>query len=507
MDRGPPLINAMLTPDILGYIFELNASMTSYEKGSRYWMQHDSEAFLTIFWGSQVCSLWRDILTDSPRLWGRVVDLFTFDTQEHLPLWSIMYLRTGNAPLDLKARIDANNEDAIVPFITTIVETSWNRFKSIDITFDRVRPLSLISSICERAAPSLVSFRVLYPDLWWDIQIPSFSKLPFSGHAAYLQDVILENTYIDLHTSWGGDNIRTFGIRNPKQRLNPTDLVQILSQFPLLETLILFSVLDSSIDSIPFLTSPLHLRRLKYLSVGDDTCGRPPLAFLASIKTEPTCGLHFDVTDRCGESVPIRDIKVALGNFARQHFDKHPPEELSVYVDGEDITIQTASSDTKELALYIRVQYGYGRFSQYCEVLEFMELQHSSSVTTLEVRIEDESGPNQTLFWPLLARLFPNVQVLKTTIFTFDLWFKSRLFESNPIIFPILREFRVMPRFYVAETINPDSFTEFFNVRKEQRISIPAFYMPTRDGYGSKWRLNRSQVAELNIRWYEFVKE
>jgi len=205
--------------------------------------------------------------------------------------------------------------------------------------------------------------------------------------------------------------------------------------------------------------------------------------------------------------VPIGDIKVALGNFARQHFDKHPPEELSVYVDGEDITIQTAPSDTKELAFYIRVQYRYERFSQYCEILEFMELQHSSSVTTLEVRIEDESGPNQTLFWALLARLFPNVQVLKITIFTFDLWFKSRLFESNPIIFPILREFRVMPRFYVAETINPDSFTEFFNVRKEQRISIPAFYMPTRDGYGSKWRLNRSQVAELNIRWYEFVKE
>jgi len=64
-----------------------------------------------------------------------------------------------------------------------------------------------------------------------------------------------------------------------------------------------------------------------------------------------------------------------------------------------------------------------------------------------------------------------------------------------------------MPHFYVAETINPDSFTEFFQVRKERRISIPTFYMPTRDGYVSKWRLNPSQVAELNIRWYEFVKE
>jgi len=144
---------------------------------------------------------------------------------------------------------------------------------------------------------------------------------------------------------------------------------------------------------------------------------------------------------------------------------------------------------------------------QYCELLEFMEPRHCSSITTLEVRIETESEPDPRQFLALFVRRFQNVQVLRTSIFTFDLWFKLRGYESDPIIFPILREFRVIPRFYHTEKMNPDLFVKFFNFRKEHHISIPSFHMPTYDGSGSKWRADIGVAVGLDIHWYVFKKD
>jgi len=499
-------INSMLTIDILIHIFELNTCMTPYQKGTHYRVQPHSIAFLTLFRGSQVCSLWRDTLTNSPQLWGRAIDLYMFHARQHLPLWNLMLIRSGKAPLHLKARIEDNNASTILPFIATIVETSWERVKSIDIACDSTPlvawPLSLISPMCERPAPSLVSFRIGYPVVWlWDvIQIQRFPKLPFSGYAPYLQDVFLEHASIDLQTSWGV-HIRSFAIQSPKKLLNAVELIQTLSQFPLLESLILFNALDSSLDSAPFLT-PLHLPRLQYLSIGDDTFGRPPVVFLASIKTEPGCGLHLDVNDR-EDLVPFEDLRTALGKFSQQHFDKHPPEELSLCV-GKGITITTALSHKTKSVLFVRINDSRRIRLQYCELLEFMEPRHCSSITTLEVRIETESEPDPRQFLALFSRRFQNVQVLRTSIFTFDLWFKLRGYESNPIIFPILREFRVIPRFYLTEKMNPDLFVKFFNFRREHHISIPSFHMPTHDGSGSKWRADIGVAAGLDIHWYVF---
>jgi len=119
---------AALPTELLGRIFELNASMD--EDLAR--LRQQSVAFTTLLSSSLVCQLWRQIVLNAPALWGRVVNLDRL-RWVYREWWDELLRRTGNATLHVKAHTIRKTDSPEFAFLKRILEDHWDRIQVLEI--------------------------------------------------------------------------------------------------------------------------------------------------------------------------------------------------------------------------------------------------------------------------------------------------------------------------------------------------------------------------------------
>ena len=425
----------LLSNEILGYIFELNSDMgddDAYEKNTN--SGDPSIAFLTLLRSSRVCLLWRDYIINSPSLWGRVVNLNSFTARVRPQQWETLMSRTGNAPLHLRAKINHQNFDKIVPFIISVLERYWARVMSFDVVSRGVKsPLEQMVPIFSLQAPLLVSFRIKSSYITGSRF--TFPEALFSNYAPRLRGFYFGGININLHNSWGSQ-IRSLRIETPRSRFNPSALLQQISQLPLLESLALHYIFDDA-DNATGLSTPIHLPNLQHVGVVDHSHARQSLRFLGGLKTGSGCCLRLDTGfDSAVEDVPLVDWTNVVEHYAQGYFEEHQVNTLSVRVTNRMVSIEELTPASN--GFFFKIEYPSWPFDILNSVIKKCQC---GFVKTLALWIDKDLNFVATSDHILLsfARLFPNVEILKTSPYTLDLCYKPSRDFDIPIL-PMLRE-------------------------------------------------------------------
>lgn len=471
MAQNLSFINDMLSIEMLGYIFQLNSEMGGDDAYKKLTNSSDpSIAFLTLLRSSRVCSLWREIIINSPLLWGSVVNLNSFEARVDPQRWETLLMRTENAPLYLRAKVIPQNCGLIFPFLISVLERYWERMVSFDVSDHGMRnsPLAQMIPIFSQRAPLLASFMI---DSISSIETGFFPSMTlFSNHAPRLLNFSFESIKIDLHTSWGSQ-IRNLTIRNTRPSFDPIELLRNLSRLPLLESLVLYFVFIESARSegAAALSTPIHLPNLQYLQVNDNILA---IRFLGNLMVNPGCCLRLETAFYPGvndDPLTLLECTNIVGHYAQVYFENHPVYTLSVNVYKLRSFIEEDPTSSNGFLAEIVTP-------QPLNILEILKLCQCSSVKILELWVENFDLAPTPIPMPF-ARLFLNVEVLETSPYTLDLCFNPKNVDSVDLILPALRELRL--EVHEASTSIP-LLMDFFAVRKKQNLPMPFLHLHLR---------------------------
>ena len=339
--------------------------------------------------------------------------------------------RTGNAPLHLRAKINHQNFGKIVPFLISVLERYWARVMSFDVASRGVKsPLEQIVPIFSLQAPLLVSFRIESSSFVGSRC--TFPEALFSNYAPRLRDFYFGSINIDLHNSWGSQ-IRSLRIETPRSRFKSSTLLQQISRLPLLDSLALRYIFDD-VDNTTGLSTPIHLPNLQHVEVVDHSHARQSLRFIGGLRKGSGCCLSLD--DSGAEDVPLADWTNIVEHYAQSYFEKHQVNTLSIRVTSRLVSIEELTPASN--GFFVKIEY----LSRPCDILDsVIKTCQCGSVKTLALWIDKELNFVATSDHILLsfARLFPNVEILKTSPYTLDLCYKPSRDFDIPIL-PMLRE-------------------------------------------------------------------
>jgi hypothetical protein len=130
--EDPPI--AKLHRDLLWQIFATNATLDLPKIGQEFGTYSSSPSPLTTArHTSQVCVSWRQLIIDSPSLWGNIIDLEALQQDA----WrNEVLLRTGNSDLSIFGDLGGEDFQHVKKFLEMLLKNHWTRIKWVHITID-----------------------------------------------------------------------------------------------------------------------------------------------------------------------------------------------------------------------------------------------------------------------------------------------------------------------------------------------------------------------------------
>ncbi|KAH7904407.1 hypothetical protein BJ138DRAFT_1119446 [Hygrophoropsis aurantiaca] len=272
-----------------------------YNSTSIYWLPPEilGEAFLFVAQMhspslrvcSQVCQKWRFTALDFPLLWTYAIDLRQHEN------WLVAVL-SRSQPMSFKFDMVLSPEESLTPTEAVVVRNGIHMLSCSS----RISAISLvgspsaihaIASKIPRAAPSLKSISINCPD-----GVVALPDTTFDLAAPCLRYINLNGCMLRLDSIQSRSLTKLCLSRILLPSFQP--LLAVLSDSPLLRTLILASILPP--DSAFKLSQPVKLHCLKYIELSDDIvrCGNflsliifPREAYLHFMH----CHLHSEITD------------------------------------------------------------------------------------------------------------------------------------------------------------------------------------------------------------------
>ncbi|KAF9475204.1 hypothetical protein BDN70DRAFT_271111 [Pholiota conissans] len=292
--------------DLLWSIFSLNGTYSSFYSANC----SENSPLTTTRRSSQVCVLWRQIILDSPSIWGNCMDLDLLG-QECSDWRDEVLRRTGSAPLCVQARYAkavTSNTD-IHRFLVDLIDAHWERIQVFDIYVQLRQTLNdaRVWSAFSRPAPNLRMFSL--SSLNNSIEtiagpFPKHSMHLFSDKAPVLAQFSLRDNTIVMPISFRpfppallSANLQHLSLHQPTE-FAATDLLAACEQMPNLK--VLGIVISRLIAGDPQNEYMYSHRKVSLPSLMAITIAGPELAiypaFLGRISAHPGCALSVDTT-------------------------------------------------------------------------------------------------------------------------------------------------------------------------------------------------------------------
>ena len=227
------LPNFKLHPPILWEIFSINAP---WERSMLYTVEFHP---LTIARRtSQVCRVWRQVLLESPSLWGRCFDLDMFTAMVDDRWRDLVLQRSGQSPLAVVMhRKNVHPGDHLMEYFVKLLNDHWTRIGKVDLTlwYSDKRMLETFA----RPAASLMYFSVRMFTPPHDLIFPKNCQL-FAKNAPSLIRLSLPPQRFQFQSSLRQSLIFSSARRlemSQGQALSGIDLLAALQGMPLLEVL------------------------------------------------------------------------------------------------------------------------------------------------------------------------------------------------------------------------------------------------------------------------------
>ncbi|KDR73122.1 hypothetical protein GALMADRAFT_251685 [Galerina marginata CBS 339.88] len=277
-----------LSRDILWNIFLIN---TESEYEPRRPGSPAKAAILTLKDESQVCSSWRDIIVNSPSLWGRVIN-FLYLKQAW---WRGEVLRRTGTSAWLY--VDGWNVD-IEDIAIHILEENWYRMRSLDIELSDHNKRSTIFDyesclwpLLQQPAPVLARFRIKDPPTVESELDSPYDFVLFNDVAPMLTMLSARTLQFSLQAPWIS-GICHLALSSP---VPYHELLAALTHMPLLQVLE-DSRVNAIIDGDPTkVTTPrLTLPRLTKIDIETTVNLGPYMSFLNHLNPDAGRCLEFD---------------------------------------------------------------------------------------------------------------------------------------------------------------------------------------------------------------------
>ncbi|KJA14640.1 hypothetical protein HYPSUDRAFT_48946 [Hypholoma sublateritium FD-334 SS-4] len=240
---------------------------------------------------SQVCRVWRQVLLESPSIWGRCFDFDMFSEKEHDQWRDLVLQRTGQSPLAVMLhRQKMPPGGHLSDYFMKLLDDQWTRIGKVDLSlwFNDIRMWETFA----RPAASLIFFSVsMFSSR---INLPANYQL-FSNHAPSLIQLSLPAQQFQLQPNVQ-QSLMFNSMRHLQlfqgQGLNGIDLLAALQGMPLLEVLEM-DITRLGMDN-PTATrdSKISMPRLNSVSVWSSSISAFP-AFLEQLAHPPCCELYL----------------------------------------------------------------------------------------------------------------------------------------------------------------------------------------------------------------------
>jgi len=275
---------------------------------------------------SQVCASWRQLITNSPSLWGNIIYLPSL--QQKSDAWrNEVLLRTGNSELLIFGHIwQGDGIEKAKEFLGHLLGNHWTRIQQVYVSFDWVRCPDNFWSVIGRPAPNLRFFSVYFKR---GLPLSSISSSPgftlFDNHAPLLTH--FQQNCIPMNigeASWIPGLISlTLDLAS---NLTIPRILETCSRMRSLQTLHLkfeFETKDPSLEGL------LHYVNIPSLSTLVIKCPfDASLAFLEHINPAPGCSLQLDAYLENLERITPTELVVfqrIVAKFSNYYFCHRSP--------------------------------------------------------------------------------------------------------------------------------------------------------------------------------------
>ncbi|KJA26626.1 hypothetical protein HYPSUDRAFT_198890 [Hypholoma sublateritium FD-334 SS-4] len=318
-----------LNDDIFLYIFNMNTDM----------FEEDGAALITSFATSQVCRGWRELMLESPKLWGKLLDFDVIGQRKVEAPWVDELLRRSGSrsALWIKAQralgVDDSPRTELQDLFLKVLAENWHRTQLLSVNL-RWSKFDLRRAFCNTIslpAPELASF-----DFTAGISAEDIPYQPIPGEFEY---PLFKNDAPCLRTFKA--TLHKFDLRAPW--VHHLSDMYIGHSFPLSIVLDALATTDNlhhlDITDVSVHQDDIqHLRRISLprlsrlkLSVDAITC----VAFLDHVQTPPDCTLTYNASNRFSAAEVAEDVFAPLirrlAKFARRYFKAVPPIHMALH--------------------------------------------------------------------------------------------------------------------------------------------------------------------------------
>ncbi|KAF9552325.1 hypothetical protein CPC08DRAFT_293936 [Agrocybe pediades] len=402
-------------------------------------IQHDR--LTTARFCSQVCRSWRSILLQSPRVWGRLLDLDYLEKSKSA--WKKeLVSRIGDAPIWMEGRIRQSTYSVVV----SVLEKKWQNVQILQLRGSLEQYPTADWSFLGRAAPNLERLFIHFPDPW-DIT-PKYSSILFNNAAPKLRQFEFSAAFqLDASAPWFS-NLHTLILSTEK---TVTDILTMLKATPRLEHLhILRHCVITEEDARIF---QIDLPCLKFLHLAWAECSEV-VPFLESISPSPRCLLSLEkyaaVTTHGSTSVMRKMFRAILRWLVAYGGAGYLPKDITLNViggssSGVNFLWIHGSNPGTELPRYVRtsldVQFPYSNaYDTFMKPL----IASSPFSSVLRLRLIVFTHKHNDCFLPFL-RTFSSVTHFISDPKSIGALCNSSLDETQPHFFPHLRTVEVRP--------------------------------------------------------------
>ncbi|KAF4617236.1 hypothetical protein D9613_006201 [Agrocybe pediades] len=333
---------------------------------------HHANRLTTARYTSQVCRRWRQLMLDSPSIWGRLIDLNRFPTKTFYWMQVVMS-RSGDAPLWITGSRNTTlriprlfNPPDFPDFVFTFIRDNWGRIEKLNVCRHHPRhdnegrygkqfwvdlfskPAPLLEEFhfeytiqVERVGTEVESDEWYSPSPWFDASAPALKTFCFrqtQTQTLYVGDAIAPRTKLPMWMPaiWFS-KLRSFALY---QSLDFSDLLVLLRRMPLLEELEISATFTNPGSVNERQHAPVHLPRLSTMRLKIlDFCSI--LLFLDSITPSSDCCLSMSepLLWQVPELHEVKRVQTVLLKYVFNYCEAHDIAALSILFETQHIQI------------------------------------------------------------------------------------------------------------------------------------------------------------------------
>jgi hypothetical protein len=315
--EDPPI--AKLHHDLLWQIFAINTTLDLPKIGQNFRTYSPYPSPLTTArHTSQVCASWRQLIINSPSLWGNIIDLQSL-RQESDAWRNEVLLRTGNSNLSIFGDIGGKGWQHAKNFLEMLLKHYWTRIQWVHVKFNDFDIVEWPDSAWSALAPNLGVFSIRFK---YDAPPPICSSpgfILFANHAPLLAHFQQNHLPMNLEASWISDLI--YLRLDSASDLKLSDLLETCSRMRSLQTLrLMFEFGRTKSRSLEGTLHHVNMPSLSTLVIG--SLFDVSLAFLDHITPAPGCSIELFVDLNIQTITPTELVAAQriIPKFANNYF-------------------------------------------------------------------------------------------------------------------------------------------------------------------------------------------